>query len=111
MNILCDRLCVKVLIGVWAFFAALPATRIYADASPASAPAAPSLDDLIGSYNLDEARLRQPFWRSREVTGETVLFVKEAEGSLPTGTLLFVPGKVLRARNARTGERYELGRD
>jgi lysophospholipase L1-like esterase len=72
---------------------------------------APSLAELIGSYNLDDAHLLEPFWRTKQMTGETVLFVRDNETDTPIGTLLFKPGKILRVRNARTGDLYELGRD
>jgi lysophospholipase L1-like esterase len=62
-------------------------------------------------YDLDDAHLLTPFWKSKTVYGETVLFVQDKEGEPADGTLLFEPARILRARNARTGEIYELGRD
>ena len=101
----------RVLVAIVLFAAGLATSPAHGDPPSVVPTTAPSLVDLIGSYNLRDAHLLEPFWRSKRVDGETVLFVREDETDAPTGTLLFKPGKILRARNARTGDVYEMGRD
>lgn len=71
----------------------------------------PTVAQLVGSYDLSAAHLFEPFWKSKTVHGEAVLCIKEADAATADGTLLFVPAKVIQVRNARTGERYEEGKD
>jgi acyl-CoA thioesterase-1 len=71
---------------------------------------APS-DPQTGAYDLRDAHLDAPFWRSKSVYGESVLFLQETDGVAADGTLLFTPGRVLRIRDAGTGTVYEERRD
>lgn len=78
---------------------------------PPTPSAYSSMSELVGQYNLDDAFLLAPFWTSRSIKGETVLFIQEKESDLPTGTLLFTPASLQKVVQARDGTVYEEGRD
>ncbi|MCX7046638.1 MAG: SGNH/GDSL hydrolase family protein, partial [Candidatus Sumerlaeota bacterium] len=66
---------------------------------------------LMGTYNIEDAKLLAPFWRSKTVSSEAILFVQEKEGEAADGKLLFKPEKILRVRSARGDVIYEEGKD
>ena len=78
-------------------------------------PVAPTpavvLSEALGNYNLDDAKLLEPFWRSTTITGESTLFVQENGDAPADGKLLFAPEKILRVRSARGDVVYEAGKD
>ena len=77
----------------------------------AAAPTTQSVPEMLGHFPLDKAKLTEPFWRSRTVWGESVLFISTGDGSAAEGTLLLRPAKVRSVRNPRTDDVYEEGRD
>lgn len=55
--------------------------------------------------------LDAPMWRMTTMTGDTMLFIKDADGGTATASLWFVPSSAP-ALSSATGEiRYEIGRD
>lgn len=78
------------------------------DARPQTASV--NLGEYFTNFKLEDAHLREPFWTSRTIQGETALFIQNDDGSA-NATLLFKPEKILRVSNARTGEVYQQGRD
>jgi acyl-CoA thioesterase-1 len=70
-----------------------------------------SVSDMIKTFPLESAKLDKPFWRSKTVWGESLLFIAADEDTPAEGTLLLRPSKVRAIRNSRTGEIYEEGRD
>lgn len=66
-----------------------------------SAQAAPSFD----------IRGLAPFWRSRTMYGESVLFVREAKDAPPSARLLFKPTRVLSVRSTSGLVTYVEGKD
>jgi len=53
----------------------------------------------------------QPFWRSDTMYGESVLFIKYAEGESPRACLLFEPTKILSVGSSSGEVQYEEGKD
>ncbi|MHB0956707.1 MAG: SGNH/GDSL hydrolase family protein [Pirellulaceae bacterium] len=53
----------------------------------------------------------QPFWRSRTMHGETVLFVTNASGEAPKASLLFEPTRILCVSSSSGDVTYAEGRD
>lgn len=62
-------------------------------------------DDAIHRWHLE------PFWEGTTVHGESLFFLEETAGALPTSTLLFAPAKILSMVHTPTGATYEEGRD
>lgn len=62
-------------------------------------------DDAIHRWHLE------PFWDSATMHGESLFFLEETAGTLPTSTLLFAPSKILSMVHTPTGATYEEGRD
>lgn len=58
----------------------------------------------------DEAAL-QPFWRSTNMIGESVLFIQDPQGKTASATLLFEPLTVVHVSNSAGTMTYEEGRD
>lgn len=58
-------------------------------------------------FNADEL---QPFWRSKTMHGESVLFLKEGDSSAKA-RLLFQPTKILKITSSSGETVYEAGRD
>lgn len=61
------------------------------------------------SWKFAAAEL-QPFWQSTVMRGESVLFLKDAEGAAK-GKLLFVPTKILKVTSSSQETVYEAGKD
>lgn len=61
--------------------------------------------DAVAAWHLD------PFWESSTMHGESLFFLEESVGALPTSTLLFTPTKILSLVHTPTGTTYEEGRD
>lgn len=53
----------------------------------------------------------RPFWKSDRMVGESVLFVKGAEGAPITGRLLFPPTKILAVKSSSGLITYQPGKD
>lgn len=64
-----------------------------------------SEEDAIRRWHLE------PFWEGNTVHGESLFFLEETTGALPTSTLLFVPTKILSMVHTPTGATFEEGRD
>jgi lysophospholipase L1-like esterase len=75
------------------------------------APSSGIVDLASIQYPLEEANLFDPFWKSTEVYGESVCFVKESETDPADGTLLFVPNKILHVRSSDGKTEYSEGKD
>jgi acyl-CoA thioesterase I len=71
-----------------------------------SAPAA----EKAGGWAYKAQTLR-PFWLSRTMEGESVLFVKEPSGEQPRASLLFEPARILSVRSSSGEIVYKEGRD
>ncbi|HYG76784.1 MAG TPA: SGNH/GDSL hydrolase family protein [Planctomycetota bacterium] len=67
---------------------------------------APSL--RAGELGYDPA---EPFWVSKTMNGESLFFVKQAEGEKPSAKLLFTPEKILRVSSATLEVEYVEGKD
>ena len=62
-------------------------------------------------YPLNNAGLTTPFWKSSEIRGESVLFVKEKNMAAADGQLLLTPEKIIKVCNSRGDITYEEGKD
>ena len=62
------------------------------------------------TWQFDAAQLR-PFWLSKVMEGESVLFVKENDSTVPEVALLFEPTKILAVRSSAGEVTYDEGRD
>ncbi len=60
---------------------------------------------------MDPWHLDEPFWRSRTVHGESLLFLRGPADDRPKARLLFRPGPGLRLRSATGLMQFEEGRD
>lgn len=60
---------------------------------------------------MDPWHLDEPFWRSRTVHGESLLFLRGPADDRPTARLLFRPAPGLRLRAATGLTQFETGRD
>lgn len=61
------------------------------------------------SYNLDA--FMTPYWQGHVVYNESVMFVKNADGSLEAAPLMFDPVKILSVRNFGLDKEYKEGVD
>jgi acyl-CoA thioesterase I len=71
---------------------------------------------LADNSNRDEtwpysATLLRPFWESNIMYGESVLFLKDAEGKEARASVLFPVDKMIELRNAPGNIQYEDGKD
>jgi acyl-CoA thioesterase-1 len=73
------------------------------------APVCPPSADLNTEKVV--ASLREPFWASSTMHGETVLFAERRPGAMPTATLLFPPEKLSMVRGANCSAMFQEGRD
>ena len=64
-----------------------------------------SEDNAIHRWHLE------PFWEETTMHGESLFFLEETAGALPSSTLLFSPTKILSMVHTPTGATYEEGRD
>ena len=58
-----------------------------------------------------DAKLLEPFWLSKTMEGESVLFVKDGENALPKAPLLFAPTKIISVRSSSGKTTYVEGKD
>lgn len=58
-----------------------------------------------------DCSLLEPFWLSRTMIDESVLFVHPSDDAVAEARLLFAPAKILSVRNASQTEVYKHGRD
>lgn len=62
-------------------------------------------------YDLPDAHLLEPFWRTDVVYGETVFFIQEEEGLAPSAPLLFEPREILSVTGADGQREFHEGSD
>ncbi len=62
------------------------------------------------AWNYSPEKL-QPFWRSETMHGESVLFIKDVDGSRSRASLLFEPTRILSVCSSSGETTYEQGRD
>lgn len=53
----------------------------------------------------------EPFWASKTMIGDTLFFIREAEGQPPRAKLLFAPEKILSVKSATGQIEYAEGKD
>jgi lysophospholipase L1-like esterase len=67
-------------------------------------------DEPTGTWDYAAAKLH-PFWRSRTMTGESVLFLQTDPAGQPRASLLFEPTQILSVASSSGAITYEAGRD
>jgi lysophospholipase L1-like esterase len=69
-----------------------------------------SAGEASGAWTYAPEKLR-PFWLSRTMEGESVLFIKNDSGDLPRSSLLFEPTRILSVRSSSGKIVYKEGID
>lgn len=68
----------------------------------------PAADPLPGARSMDE---KVPFWNSRIMDGNSLLFIRDPSGHCARGSLLFVPSRIISVKSSSGETVYREGID